>query len=96
MIALWLGFIGVWIGTAALLQPDGADFEDAFDDLDKQPVPRRRPHRGVIYGSVVATVFGWWNDVFADDRTTVAPRHRPAPLHCTRFDSRHDRLSWTL
>lgn len=73
VIALWLGYIVVWIGTAALLQPDGADFEDAFDDLDNSRYLVYGLIAGVIYGSVVATVFGWWRDVFADDRTTVAP-----------------------
>jgi len=73
VIALWLGYIVVWIGTAAVLQPDGADFEDAFDDLDNSRYLVYGLIAGVIYGSVVATVFGWWRDVFADDRTTVAP-----------------------
>lgn len=47
MIAFWLGCIVVWIGSAALLQPDGADVEDAFDGLDNS----RYLVEGLIAGS---------------------------------------------
>lgn len=82
VVGLWLGYIVVWIGTAAVLQPDGADFEDAFSDLANSRYLVYGLVAGVIYGAVVATVFGWWRGIFADDRKTIAPAtgwHRFVP-----------------
>ena len=73
VVGLWLGYIIVWIGTAAVLQPDGADFEDVFADLKNSRYLVYGLAAGVIYGAVVASLFGWWRGIFADDRKTLGP-----------------------
>ncbi|MEM8620545.1 MAG: hypothetical protein AAGF73_12575 [Actinomycetota bacterium] len=73
VVALWLGYIVVWIGTAAVLQPAGADFQDAFDDLTNSRYLVYGLIAGIAYGAIVATVRGWWRAIFGDDRRAIAP-----------------------
>lgn len=72
VIGLWVGYLVVWIGSAAALAPDGANFGDAFEDLANSRYLAYGLLAASIYGAVVATVFGWWRGIFADDREHVA------------------------
>lgn len=83
VIGLWVGYLVAWIGTAVALQPDGADFVDAFSDLSNSRYLVYGLAVATVYGAVVATAFGWWRDIVSDDRRTVASLtgwHRHVPL----------------
>jgi len=72
VIGLWVGYLVVWIGSAAALAPDGANFGDAFEDLANSRYLAYGLLAASFYGAVVATLFGWWRGIFADDREHVA------------------------
>lgn len=82
-VALFAAYTVVWIGSARLLQPNDADFGDAFADLTNSRYLLYGLLCAIGFGVLVATAFGWWRKIFADDRRTLGPAtgwHRHVPL----------------
>lgn len=72
-VVLTVVYSVVVLGLAAVLQPDGASFETAFDDLDNSRYLAYALAAGVAFGAIVATIGGWWKPILANDRTEVGP-----------------------
>ena len=58
----------VWIGTVLIVRPDGFDMEETFSTVGNSKPLVYGVMAGSAFGLLVVAAFGWWRDVFRDDR----------------------------
>ncbi|MGI9646877.1 MAG: CPBP family intramembrane glutamic endopeptidase [Ilumatobacteraceae bacterium] len=70
-LAVFVGYVVVWIGTARLIGGSDLEYAEAFKNLDDTRPLVYGLIAGALFGIIVTTAFGWWKEVLGERRTVT-------------------------